>query len=87
MNAYALYLRKSRADLDAEARGEGETLAKHRAALTAYARQRLTAEIGGNGECHPSDSGKRGRQRGERRADDAKGRNGPCAEDEKRIKS
>ena len=40
MNAYALYLRKSRADLDAEARGEGETLAKHRAALTAYARQR-----------------------------------------------
>ena len=39
-NSYALYLRKSSADLDAEARGEGETLAKHRAALTAYARQR-----------------------------------------------
>ena len=37
---YALYLRKSRADLDAEARGEGETLAKHRAALTAFARRR-----------------------------------------------
>ena len=40
MNQYALYLRKSRADMDAEARGEGETLAKHRAALTAYARNR-----------------------------------------------
>lgn len=40
MDTYALYLRKSRADLDAEARGEGETLAKHRAALTAYAKQR-----------------------------------------------
>ena len=34
MEQYALYLRKSRADMDAEARGEGETLAKHRAALT-----------------------------------------------------
>ena len=40
MNHYALYLRKSRADLDAEARGEGETLAKHRAALTDYAHRR-----------------------------------------------
>ena len=40
MNQYALYLRKSRADMDAEARGDGETLAKHRAALTAYARNR-----------------------------------------------
>lgn len=40
MEQYALYLRKSRADLDAEARGEGETLAKHRAALTEYARRR-----------------------------------------------
>ena len=40
MTQYALYLRKSRADLDAEARGEGETLAKHRAALTAYAKKR-----------------------------------------------
>jgi site-specific DNA recombinase len=27
---YCMYLRKSRADLDAEARGEGETLARHR---------------------------------------------------------
>lgn len=40
MNQYAIYLRKSRADLDAEARGEGETLSKHRAALTEYARRR-----------------------------------------------
>ena len=40
MNQYALYLRKSRADIDAEARGEGETLAKHRAALNEYARRR-----------------------------------------------
>ena len=40
MNQYALYLRKSRADLDAEARGEGETLAKHRAALTDMAKRR-----------------------------------------------
>lgn len=30
---YAMYLRKSRADLDAEARGEGETLARHRKQL------------------------------------------------------
>lgn len=30
---YVIYLRKSRADLEAEARGEGETLAKHRTAL------------------------------------------------------
>jgi DNA invertase Pin-like site-specific DNA recombinase/phage FluMu protein Com len=34
---YALYLRKSRADAEAEARGEGETLARHRAALLALA--------------------------------------------------
>lgn len=37
---YAIYLRKSRADLDAEARGEGETLARHRAALYALAERR-----------------------------------------------
>lgn len=30
---YVMYLRKSRADMDAEARGEGETLARHRKAL------------------------------------------------------
>ena len=40
MNQYAIYLRKSRADVEAEARGEGETLAKHRKALNEYARQR-----------------------------------------------
>ena len=31
---HVMYLRKSRADLEAEARGEGETLARHRRALT-----------------------------------------------------
>lgn len=36
---YALYLRKSRADLDAEARGEGETLAKHKRILLAHAKR------------------------------------------------
>lgn len=40
MAQYAIYLRKSRADLDAESRGEGETLAKHRTALRALAKQR-----------------------------------------------
>ena len=40
MNQYAIYLRKSRADLEAEARGEGETLARHRAALRAIAERR-----------------------------------------------
>ncbi len=34
---YVVYLRKSRADLDAEAMGQGETLARHRAALLDYA--------------------------------------------------
>lgn len=42
---YAMYLRKSRADLDAEALGQGETLARHRAALREYA-QRNGLEIG-----------------------------------------
>ena len=37
---YALYLRKSRADLEAELRGEGETLSRHRRALTQLAAQR-----------------------------------------------
>lgn len=35
----AMYLRKSRADLDAEARGEGETLQRHREALQRVAAQ------------------------------------------------
>ncbi len=43
--SYAVYLRKSRADLDAEAHGEGETLARHRAALLALA-QKHTLPVG-----------------------------------------
>ncbi|MEA5060029.1 MAG: recombinase family protein [Candidatus Pelethousia sp.] len=39
MPHYAMYLRKSRADAEAEARGEGETLAKHRAILTELAKK------------------------------------------------
>ena len=40
--AYCLYLRKSRADLEAEAHGEGETLARHEKALLEFAgRQKL----------------------------------------------
>jgi len=39
-NQYAMYLRKSRADIEAEARGEGETLARHRRALTELAERR-----------------------------------------------
>ncbi|MBX6396245.1 MAG: recombinase family protein, partial [Alicyclobacillaceae bacterium] len=35
----AIYLRKSRADMEAEARGEGETLAKHRKALSEIAKK------------------------------------------------
>lgn len=40
MNQYAIYLRKSRADIEAEAHGEGETLARHRDALRALAQRR-----------------------------------------------
>lgn len=41
-NLYCMYLRKSRADLEAEARGEGETLSRHRRTLTELAiRMRL----------------------------------------------
>lgn len=36
----AMYLRKSRADLEAEARGEGETLRKHKTALLKLAKER-----------------------------------------------
>lgn len=36
---YWIYLRKSRADLEAEARGEGETLSKHRKALFRLAKE------------------------------------------------
>lgn len=39
MERVAIYLRKSRADIEAEARGEGETLAKHKKALLKLAKQ------------------------------------------------
>lgn len=37
MKDYCMYLRKSRADADAESRGEGETLARHQSILTELA--------------------------------------------------
>jgi len=37
--AYCLYLRKSRADIEAESRGEGETLARHERALLELAKR------------------------------------------------
>lgn len=40
MERVAIYLRKSRADLEAEARGEGETLSKHKKALLHLAKQK-----------------------------------------------
>lgn len=40
MNLYAIYLRKSRMDLEAEAHGAGETLQRHEATLLALAKQR-----------------------------------------------
>lgn len=46
-NLYAVYLRKSRADLEAEARGEGETLARHKKTLYDIAKRMqisITAE-------------------------------------------
>lgn len=42
---YAMYLRKSRADVEAEARGEGETLAKHEKALTELAKKLSLAVV------------------------------------------
>lgn len=41
MKPYAIYLRKSRADVEAEARGEGETLSRHRRTL-----MELSAQMG-----------------------------------------
>ena len=38
--SYCIYLRKSRADTEAELRGEGETLARHERELTAFAKQK-----------------------------------------------
>ena len=37
--AYCMYLRKSRADIEAEARGEGETLARHEKILLDLAKK------------------------------------------------
>lgn len=37
MDIYAIYLRKSRADMEAEKLGEGETLARHKKILTELA--------------------------------------------------
>lgn len=47
VDAYAIYLRKSRADIEAEKLGEGETLARHRKILTEFAakKQLLVARI------------------------------------------
>lgn len=39
MPDYCMYLRKSRADIEAEARGEGETLARHQAILIELAKR------------------------------------------------
>lgn len=39
MESYVIYLRKSRADLEAEAHGEGETLSRHKTALLALAKR------------------------------------------------
>ena len=39
MSDYAIYLRKSRADVEAESRGEGETLARHQAQLFELAKR------------------------------------------------
>ena len=44
MDQYLMYLRKSRADIEAEERGEGETLARHEKALMEFA-QRLNKNI------------------------------------------
>ena len=39
MEQYCIYLRKSRADIEAESRGEGETLARHQATLVELAKR------------------------------------------------
>ena len=41
MRPYCIYLRKSRADMEAEAHGEGETLARH---------EKLLLEVAGRGQ-------------------------------------
>lgn len=45
MDIYAIYLRKSRADLEAEKLGEGETLARHRKILEELAARKVVDSI------------------------------------------
>jgi len=45
LGEYAIYLRKSRADAEAEARGEGETLARHEKILLDLA-EKMGIKIG-----------------------------------------
>ena len=45
MEQYCIYLRKSRADAEAEARGEGETLARHEHALLGLAKSQKLAIV------------------------------------------
>ncbi|MBR0485676.1 MAG: recombinase family protein, partial [Oscillospiraceae bacterium] len=40
METYCIYLRKSRVDAEAEARGEGETLARHQRTLLELAKRK-----------------------------------------------
>ena len=42
MKKYVIYLRKSRKDIELELIGEGETLARHKAALIALAKKKET---------------------------------------------
>ena len=42
---YDIYLRKSRADRDAEANGQGDTLLRHRTALLAEDQRRADADL------------------------------------------
>ena len=45
MDVYAIYLRKSRADLEAEKLGEGETHARHRKILEELAARKVVDSI------------------------------------------
>lgn len=45
MRQYCMYLRKSRADAEAEARGEGETLARHQAMLMEIAKKQKLSVV------------------------------------------
>lgn len=57
MDEYFIYLRKSRADMEAEAHGEGETLARHERALLELAKRlhlNVTQIIGKSSPAKPS---------------------------------